>query len=354
MADDKKKQGSGDRTRVAASEPYEVAYFADKHGISRDQAQGLIDQVGNDRIKLDAAAAELATSSGKPAASKAPAAAKRPARKASTAPATPSATPVRRKTAKTSPAVSSTAGATAALTATVAEAVKPVARRGSAAARTVTNVARRSKEVASKKISKAPSATRKAVDSTVDGVRSVVTSRAAGLVGLVAAGVVTGLAANVARKAIAQAPSALAGDWLKALKIEHRLALGLFDLLQATGNDDTGKRTTLLVQLKHALGKHAFTEENVIYPALRSWGDKADADKLNHDHGYVKQYLYDLEAMDNASSGFLEKVAAFRADLEAHIKEEESAIFPPLHAALGEAGNARVTALANKEGFKLA
>jgi hemerythrin superfamily protein len=190
--------------------------------------------------------------------------------------------------------------------------------------------------------------------SAVESVKSAVTGRAAGLVGVAAAGVVTGLAANLARKAIVQAPSALAGDWLEALKVEHRLALGLFDLLQATGNEEPSKRSALLVQLKHALGKHAFTEENVIYPALRSWGDKADADKLNHDHGYVKQYLYELEDMDNASPAFLEKVAAFRADLEAHIEEEEAAIFPPLHAALGDAGNAKVTALANKEGFKLA
>jgi hemerythrin-like domain-containing protein len=65
-------------------------------------------------------------------------------------------------------------------------------------------------------------------------------------------------------------------------------------------------------------------------------------------------YLYDLEEMDNGATVFLEKVAAFRAELEAHIREEEDAIFPPRHAALGEAGNAKVTAQANKEGFKLA
>ncbi|KQS05175.1 hemerythrin [Sphingomonas sp. Leaf357] len=172
--------------------------------------------------------------------------------------------------------------------------------------------------------------------------------------GAAAAGLVTGLVVNLGRKMAVQAPSALAGDWLDALKVEHRLALALFDKLQATGSDETGKRTILLTQLKHALGKHAFTEENVIYPALRAWGDKADADKLNHDHGYVKQNLYDLEEMDNASPAFMQKVSSFRAELEDHIREEEEAIFPPLHAALGEVGNARVTAQANKEGFKLA
>ena len=58
--------------------------------------------------------------------------------------------------------------------------------------------------------------------------------------------------------------------------------------------------------------------------------------------------------MDNVPPAFLEKAAAFRAELEAHIREEEVAIFPPLHAGLGDAGKARVTAQANKEGFKLA
>ncbi|KQS05164.1 hemerythrin [Sphingomonas sp. Leaf357] len=200
----------------------------------------------------------------------------------------------------------------------------------------------------------APKAAAKRAGAAVEGAKSAVTGRIASIVGAAAAGVVTGLAVNLGRKIVVQSPSALAGDWLDAVKVEHKLALGLFDKLQATGSEDTGKRTVLLTQLKHALGKHAFTEENVIYPALRAWGDKADADKLNHDHGYVKQNLYDLEEMDNASPNFLEMVASFRAELEAHIREEEDMIFPPLHAALGKERNAHITVLANKEGFKLA
>jgi hypothetical protein len=59
MADDRTNRGAGDRTRVAAGEPYEVSYFASKHGISRDQAEQLIAQVGNSRAELDAAAEKL-------------------------------------------------------------------------------------------------------------------------------------------------------------------------------------------------------------------------------------------------------------------------------------------------------
>jgi len=56
MPDDTSKQGDEDRRRVAAGEPYEVAYFARRHGLTIEQAQALIAEVGNDRAALDAAA----------------------------------------------------------------------------------------------------------------------------------------------------------------------------------------------------------------------------------------------------------------------------------------------------------
>ena len=37
MAEDKHKGGAADRRKVAASEGHEVAYFARKHGISKEQ-----------------------------------------------------------------------------------------------------------------------------------------------------------------------------------------------------------------------------------------------------------------------------------------------------------------------------
>jgi hypothetical protein len=59
MADDKSNRGAQDRARVSGSEGYEVRYFADKHGITMEQAQELIARVGNSREKLDAAAEQL-------------------------------------------------------------------------------------------------------------------------------------------------------------------------------------------------------------------------------------------------------------------------------------------------------
>lgn len=59
MADNKSKRGGADRRRVAVGEGYEVNYFARKHGITKQQAEDLIKKVGNDREKLNAAAAKL-------------------------------------------------------------------------------------------------------------------------------------------------------------------------------------------------------------------------------------------------------------------------------------------------------
>ena len=59
MADNTKNRGGRDRSRVAGGQGYELGYFARKHGISREEAKKLIQRVGNDRAKLNAAAEKL-------------------------------------------------------------------------------------------------------------------------------------------------------------------------------------------------------------------------------------------------------------------------------------------------------
>lgn len=59
MSDDKSKQDNRDRSRVAGDEDYEVRHFAEKHGISQEQAQQLIERHGNNREELDRAAEQM-------------------------------------------------------------------------------------------------------------------------------------------------------------------------------------------------------------------------------------------------------------------------------------------------------
>jgi hemerythrin superfamily protein len=174
------------------------------------------------------------------------------------------------------------------------------------------------------------------------------------IAGAGAAGAALGVLAMLGRKVAVQAPTYLAGDWDQALAAEHKATLAVFDALQATSGNAKIKRSMLLANLKHMLAKHALEEENAIYPALRDAGMVAEADELNSEHGYVKQYLYDLEQMPNNSPQFDETVAKFRADIEDHMREEEEQLFPQLKSRLSEEKNKLLTKVMNKEGFKLA
>jgi len=174
------------------------------------------------------------------------------------------------------------------------------------------------------------------------------------MAGVAAAGLAVGFAAHVARKLAVQAPAALAGDWDQALTAEHQATIKIFDALEATTEANTFKRGVLLTQLKAALSKHALQEENVIYPALREIGEIEAADGLNKDHGYVKQYLFELSETPKESPEFLAKVIRFRADVEKHVREEEGDLFPRLKLRLSDERNAELTRAMNREGLKLA
>jgi len=169
-----------------------------------------------------------------------------------------------------------------------------------------------------------------------------------------AAGIVTGLLANLIRKAAVQAPTLAAGRWDKALAAEHAAALKLFDLLERTDDRATTRRTVLLMQLKHAISKHAFQEENVVYAQMRDEGLTEAADHLNHEHGYVKQYFFDLGEMSKSDPAWLPKLKEFRTLIEQHMREEEEDLFPRLRGRLSDAQNKHITAAMNKEGLKLA
>jgi hemerythrin superfamily protein len=168
------------------------------------------------------------------------------------------------------------------------------------------------------------------------------------------AGAAVGLAANYGRKLLVQGMGAAAGDWADALTAEHQATLAIFDKIEATGDDQTWIRSHLLMKLKYALDKHAHQEENVIYPALREANNAHDADALNSEHGYIKTYLYELESMPNDSPEWLARVRDFRSMIQEHMRMEEDEVFPKFRNTLSEEQNAKLSAMMNKEGMKMA
>jgi hemerythrin superfamily protein len=181
-------------------------------------------------------------------------------------------------------------------------------------------------------------------------------SGAVPLLGALAAGAAIGIGANWIRKFAQQASESVAagGEWDQILALEHKATLAKFDLILATEDDETLKRTALIKTLHYALNKHAHQEEQVVYPALREANETVDADHLEHEHGYVKTYLYRLENMDKDSAEFLPTVREFRDLIEEHARMEEEQVYPRFKNSLSDVQNAKITNLMNKEGMKMA
>jgi hemerythrin superfamily protein len=151
-----------------------------------------------------------------------------------------------------------------------------------------------------------------------------------------------------------QSMEAAAGDWDEILAAEHDLALGIFDKMLGTDGTQSFKRKMLLMKLTHALDKHAHQEEMVVYPALRKANEKADADHLESEHGYIKTFIYELNEIGPEASNWLEKVREFRALVAEHAHMEEEQVFPRFKQAMSEEQNAEVTSLVNRDGFWMA
>ena len=174
------------------------------------------------------------------------------------------------------------------------------------------------------------------------------------ILGAALAGAAIGFAANYGRKFLMQGMEAMAGDWDEILMAEHEATLAIFDKMLATDETQTFKRKMLLMKLTHALDKHAHQEEMVVYPALREANEKADADRLEVEHGEVKTFLYELNEMGPDAPNWLEKVREFRAAVARHAHLEEEEVFPGFKQDLSEEQNARITSLVNRDGFWMA
>jgi len=174
------------------------------------------------------------------------------------------------------------------------------------------------------------------------------------MLGAALAGAAIGLAANFGRKALMQGMEAAAGDWDEILTAEHDMALAIFDKMLATDETQTFKRKMLFMKLCHALDKHAHQEEMVVYPALRDANEKADADHLEGEHGYIKTFIFELSEMGPEGASWLERVRQFRDLVRAHAHMEEEEVFPRFKESMSDEQNAHITSLVNRDGFWMA
>lgn len=168
---------------------------------------------------------------------------------------------------------------------------------------------------------------------------------------LVTAGVAA--IANLGRKVVTQAPTAMAHDWFEGLVREHEATLAAIDKLMATPAEHPQRRAVQLAAIKHMIAKHALQEENVIYPMIARDGAEA-AGELNKDHGEVKAMLFELTRLDKTDPAFATTLAQLRSALEEHMREEEEVLFPALRERLSPDENRKLTRAMNMAGVMVA
>ncbi len=178
------------------------------------------------------------------------------------------------------------------------------------------------------------------------------------LAGAAAVGFVLGAGAMGMRKLAMQAATGLSGDWMAALKADHKLADGLFELLVQPEDHETARRHLLISKIVYALAKHQFEEEHVVYPALLGEGTEAGAEatprRLDGEHFEMKTLMHELMEGPKDGADWLGKAKALHKLVREHAREEEEIVFPALHERLSKAQNRKLTLAMHREGLKLA
>ena len=174
------------------------------------------------------------------------------------------------------------------------------------------------------------------------------------LAGAAAMGFVLGAGALGVRKLAMQAATGITGDWLAALKADHKLVDGLFEVLMKTKDREVARRHLLISKIVYALAKHQFEEEHVIYPALRGADGANTPQRLDGEHFEMKLLMHELVETPKDAPDWLAKAGALHKLIREHVREEEEIVFPRLHGRLSKAQNAHLTRAMHREGLKLA
>ncbi len=125
-------------------------------------------------------------------------------------------------------------------------------------------------------------------------------------------------------------------DAIAMLTADHRQVRALFQQYEAT--PDPYLKQIIAEHIFAELALHALLEETVFYPALVELADAEGTqlvDDALQDHQRVRERIADLREIDD-DEAFEARFHALRDDVDQHIEEEESAMFPQAAQALAE------------------
>jgi hemerythrin superfamily protein len=109
------------------------------------------------------------------------------------------------------------------------------------------------------------------------------------------------------------------------IRLDHSKVNTLFtELLQS---NDPQKIQEYFGQIYKDLTAHAEAEEQVVYPAVRSFYGNENTQELYDEQSEMKRLLDEIKAMSPSTSGFKDKVKQLMDIVGDHVRQEESTMF---------------------------
>ena len=122
-------------------------------------------------------------------------------------------------------------------------------------------------------------------------------------------------------------------DAFSLLKADHQKVAGLFKELESAGGQ---RKLRVFEQIKTELELHTHIEEKIFYPALEKPEQTHDLTlEAYEEHDVVKKLLSELSRARTANEEWEAKAKVLQENVEHHVEEEETELFPKAKSALG-------------------
>jgi len=110
------------------------------------------------------------------------------------------------------------------------------------------------------------------------------------------------------------------------LKSQHREVSKLFSKIEKT--EDASDKSELFNEIADKLAVHAAIEEHHFYPAVKAKRTEDILLESLEEHLGIKRVIADLMEVDAEDETFDAKVKVLKEQVEHHVEEEESDLFP--------------------------
>jgi hemerythrin superfamily protein len=125
-------------------------------------------------------------------------------------------------------------------------------------------------------------------------------------------------------------------DAIEMLKKQHREVEALFKKYDEQGEKAEKGKQHVFETIADALAMHATIEEKHFYPAIKAKRTEDILLEALEEHLGIKRVIADLLKISSSDDTFDAKVKVLKEQVEHHVEEEESELFPKVKKILDE------------------